>query len=470
MHSACHKKCGEACTPCQEPCTWQCKHKKCKKKCSEICDRPPCNVNCRKKLKCNKKHKCVGLCGEKCPRLCRVCNKDELTTIFFGSEDERGARFIELLDCTHVFEVTALDQWMAVKEEDDVTSIQLKKCPKCKTPIRKSLRYGNAIKKTLLDIEAVKKKVLNEEVHRSATEVKMFRSAEKLRKKYPLILEQCEEVYKEGRYKNLDVNRQSQSNADKIRQVFQAMRLPLYKNSAYFDLLHRIFSCSNKELTAVKNQILLLPCIYEIKSTFLKQIPAGRVEERLRKAVNNLEERLIDLKLTNQMVTELREEITRVTLECKLEMLEEDISKTCKTVPLESRLQLEAISQQLSSAKKIDKSGRNEIHNQLDNICKALGLGVITPEEKAQIVEAIGLKKGHWFKCRNGHFYSIGECGGAMEKGVCPECHEEIGGGHHMLTEGNELAPEMDGAEYAAYSDQANLENYDLEELRLQMF
>lgn len=43
---------------------------------------------------------------------------------------------------------------------DDSQLIRLKSCPRCKTPIRKSLRYGNVIKQQLNDIEKVKKKLL----------------------------------------------------------------------------------------------------------------------------------------------------------------------------------------------------------------------------------------------------------------------------------------------------------------------
>ena len=39
-------------------------------------------------------------------------------------------------------------------------SIQLKSCPRCRTPIRRSLRYGNVIKQQLQNIEEVKKKVI----------------------------------------------------------------------------------------------------------------------------------------------------------------------------------------------------------------------------------------------------------------------------------------------------------------------
>ena len=45
-------------------------------------------------------------------------------------------------------------------------------------------------------------------------------------------------------------------------------------------------------------------------------------------------------------------------------------------------------------------------------------LAPLTEEEKKVIVSAIGLSKGHWFKCPMGHIYVIGECGGAMEKAL----------------------------------------------------
>lgn len=40
--------------------------------------------------------------------------------------------------------------------DDESQVIQLKSCPRCSTPIRTSLRYGNVIKQRLQDIEKVK--------------------------------------------------------------------------------------------------------------------------------------------------------------------------------------------------------------------------------------------------------------------------------------------------------------------------
>ena len=92
-----------------------------------------------------------------------MCDKDEVTEIFFGTEDDEDARFVELADCGHVFEVEMMDQWMDQAEAGDdgkAVNVQLKRCPKCSTPIRTSLRYGNIVKKILADFEKIKRKIL----------------------------------------------------------------------------------------------------------------------------------------------------------------------------------------------------------------------------------------------------------------------------------------------------------------------
>ena len=49
-----------------------------------------------------------------------------------------------------------------------------------------------------------------------------------------------------------------------------------------------------------------------------------------------------------------------------------------------------------------------------------------------------------------------------MQRSRCNDCGAVIGGANHRLDEGNDLAPEMDGARHAAWSEQANLQNYNL--------
>ena len=105
-------------------------HHKCTKQCGEKCNRPPCDRPCQ--------HPCIGLCGEDCPSLCRICDKDEVTEVFFGTEDEDNAKFIQLKDCKHIFEVSGLDQWMETQSEvqdGEGQSVMVKfvEWPKCKT-------------------------------------------------------------------------------------------------------------------------------------------------------------------------------------------------------------------------------------------------------------------------------------------------------------------------------------------------
>ncbi|KAJ3544380.1 hypothetical protein NM688_g5751 [Phlebia brevispora] len=51
---------------------------------------------------------------------------------------------------------------------------------------------------------------------------------------------------------------------------------------------------------------------------------------------------------------------------------------------------------------------------------------------------------GHFYKCPNGHIYVIGECGGAVEQAVCPECHAPVGGRSHTLLSSNSRATEIE--------------------------
>ncbi|XP_078607984.1 NFX1-type zinc finger-containing protein 1-like isoform X2 [Branchiostoma floridae x Branchiostoma japonicum] len=164
VHSHCQDECGKPCLhkSCEEPCEWRCKHHKCDKPCGEHCDRPRCDQPCQKRRhcrRCKKNRPCIGMCGEPCPKKCRVCDRKELTEDVFGTEGEPGARFVQLEDCGHVLEVSGLDQWMDQGTDDTADrDIKLKTCPvaKCKTPIRHNMRYGSTIKNTLAKIEEVK--------------------------------------------------------------------------------------------------------------------------------------------------------------------------------------------------------------------------------------------------------------------------------------------------------------------------
>ena len=165
------------CGICKQNCgiPWNRPHQKRPEFSLEQYKRQRCDKPCQEQLPCE--HSCIGIFGEVCPNLCRVCNKDAVEF----SESEREARFVELVDCRHVFEVKTLDQWIdesAVEEGEN--EIKRRQCPKCNTPILHTHRY----QEILSDFNAVKRRILlsnvvsHEQVERIRVELKKFKAEE----------------------------------------------------------------------------------------------------------------------------------------------------------------------------------------------------------------------------------------------------------------------------------------------------
>jgi len=89
----------------------------------------------------------------------------------------------------------------------------------------------------------------------------------------------------------------------------------------------------------------------------------------------------------------------------------------------------------------------NEKWNDLEKIKEKILSNNDWKKHRKEIYDAMRQElggNGHWFKCSNGHYYCIGECGGAMETAICPECNEKIGGQNHQIVSSNRFAPEID--------------------------
>ena len=81
--------------------------------------------------------------------------------MLFGPEDEDDARFIQLVDCGHLLHAESMHTWIDKAVKENV--VQLPECPKCKTPIRKTLRFNSQINEHLEKVEKVKAKLRGEE-------------------------------------------------------------------------------------------------------------------------------------------------------------------------------------------------------------------------------------------------------------------------------------------------------------------
>ncbi|KAK4701638.1 hypothetical protein P7C70_g4592, partial [Phenoliferia sp. Uapishka_3] len=70
----------------------------------------------------------------------------------------------------------------------------------------------------------------------------------------------------------------------------------------------------------------------------------------------------------------------------------------------------------------------------------------VTMQERQEVIKSMDFAaSGHWYRCPEGHPFTIGECGGAMEVATCPECGSQIGGRSHNLLSNNSKDDTMEG-------------------------
>uniref|UniRef100_A0A673AYI1 NFX1-type zinc finger-containing protein 1-like n=1 Tax=Sphaeramia orbicularis TaxID=375764 RepID=A0A673AYI1_9TELE len=412
VHSKCGKPCGQPCAPCIEPCTWQCPHQSCSKLCHEPCDRPPCTEPCAKLLECG--HPCIGLCGDKCPSKCRICNREEVTEIFFGTEDDPEAYFIELKDCGHIIESTAMDRYMGMDENQQAhegveVAIKLKECPKCRTPIRKNLRYGSHINRCLAEIEMVKEKINGPQANT--------------------------EMYKKALQKQWKEN----THMDEMPQEYWDIKKEL-KDSCL----------TANDLSVLENKMDFLTRLAKllvVKRKNMSHSQGFKFMDSIQEFVYWLRNK--HQKYTEQQVFDLQRELRKLTILAEFNAHCHKASQTGQSGSIQSEVQ--------RVKEVLEKCGQFTEQDE-DRVKESLG---ISEEERKMIVSAMNMRPGHWHKCPNGHIYVIGDCGGAMESRRCPDCTATIGGGNHTLESGNQVASEMDGAQHPAWSEANNILNFD---------
>uniref|UniRef100_A0A667YEL4 Zinc finger NFX1-type containing 1 n=1 Tax=Myripristis murdjan TaxID=586833 RepID=A0A667YEL4_9TELE len=425
VHSKCTKPCGQPCAACAEPCAWQCPHQSCSKLCHEPCDRPPCNQPCGKILPCN--HPCIGLCGEECPSKCRLCDHDEITEIFFGTEDDPMAHFIQLRDCGHIFEVTGMDHYMGMDEnqqgnEEEQVAIKLKECPRCRTPIRKNTRYGSHINRSLAAIDKVKEKINGPQT---------------------------------------DI---AQKTADLKKQWRENEGMSTVMKDEYMQISNRLTASylTANDLWILENKMALLMKVEKLLQIQMKQMSVmqgisfqEKVERFLKWLMNPQQ------KFTDQQGSDLERELVRLSFLAELNARCEMAEK--RGLGLKVHLEIRFIRKFLEKLGQFTEQDEHLVKQALKDLEDKLprtGLG-ISDEERKMIVSAFKMPPGHWYKCANGHVYLITECGGAMVSRRCPDCNATIGGESHALAAGNQVATEMDGSQHPAWSEANNILNFE---------
>lgn len=354
-----------------EQCAWRCKHLQCSKLCSETCDRELCEQPSTELIeKCG--HPSIGVCGEKVPRLCRICDKDEVEEIFFGDEDEADARFIELEDCKHVIEVKGLLLWMNQTDSSEPNSdgnnkisIQFKKCPKCKTIIRHTKALNTFIQASLRDIQQVKLKTCGEPKENKKTQRALF--------------ERVNEILKNGSFVNDPLN-----------------SFTIYKQIQDETKDKKGFAKPNQILIELTNKLDLIEKLKKIYSEFearekSRQTFSTEVIEKFNRRLRMAASFVKNYKNCDQQRDDISTEIAFIQLMC-------DVIVKASSQPINDigkKLLNDAfeLANKYGNATEIVRKKFQEIVTEASKHSSGIGISM---EEKQMVLKAMNFTRGHW--------------------------------------------------------------------------
>ena len=247
-----------------------------------------------------------------------------MTEIFFGDEDKPNARFVELADCGHLFEVKMMDQWMDQAElKPDGKQVDgqviLKCCPKCNIPIRSSLRYGNVVKKILEDLEKIKQE-LSLDKQRCYEKVEMLKL----------------------RVKDIDEIDRFPNDQDNISKMLDRTNL------------------TDEQINLIDNQIRFLAFLQTLKAnvgSFEADKRSQETKEELDDKVEQLRYRVVSqLPFSYQEQEELKEEMFRTKLLIDLRMLKMQLDIRSIQLGDTDTVVIDYIGEVLDSDEKIGKN------------------------------------------------------------------------------------------------------------------
>lgn len=492
-HSRCSLSCQQACHPCIERCTWSCEHQgDCPMPCAAPCTRLPCNERCRKALKCG--HQCPGICGETCPeRYCQACGRNlDARVDLLELKDYRDINLDEtpivVLGCNHFFTAESLDGLVNmndVYECDPLTgrytglrnspaNLSVPCCPDCKQPIRQfaTKRYGRAINQAVMDEISSKFHVaglrkLAELEGRMQDVVDTLRNSRPGRHPSPVQAQSDKATYSKAENLKKDIQqfcRAIGAEQQPTKKLLDAVHLARRRGDGSLDEAVAGLSLDDPNLPApvLDKQIILGGTLARLK---LEDIVLSDGFSRRESSFPGLDS-TTRLEKTPRFLGECEEFIKECRQENLLRMEVQGIAAYARAAksfegfrrgrPAETSSSSPSAQAYIDIARdllerasglcEVPFEGAKELKTEIEQISRLYArerYEPVTADEIAAIKTAmlsgaagIGSHSGHWYKCRNGHTFAIGECGMPMQRARCPECQAPIGGQNHMLAEG----------------------------------
>ncbi len=119
--------------------------------------------------------------------------------------------------------------------------------------------------------------------------------------------------------------------------------------------------------------------------------------------------------ISEQQISDCTFVLRRLNCTAKLlDLLSKMREKICSVSTSDNRIllsQLKLANLSGLNSERMTEKTEDEIAMIIKSMSRRYEVEGLSQKERVEIVNAIGLSKGHWYKCPNGHFYCIGECG-----------------------------------------------------------
>ncbi|EED22474.1 NF-X1 finger and helicase domain protein, putative [Talaromyces stipitatus ATCC 10500] len=442
-------------------------------------------------------HQCPSVCGEICPpeKYCQICGSEEIKDYPVDFILGESYKDIDLDDnpcifpkCGHFLTTETLDGLMDIgkyyvlderrKPSKISTSSEpfsisdIKTCATCRGPLRNIARYGRLVRRAILD-ESTKKLILY-----------LNREYVPLAQELPQRKQQLQDTKNERSTswpKTIRIRDERNALVRHMRLIISPQKNGRWKE--ILDLRQRI-STYQKRVSPEEQPFIrvhqLATNARRRQNTINTSDDFGDVSEVLQ-TKGFLQGTALSLRLDIELLADFLE-MRRNALkagEIKVDMDLSAMRTECETLiksaseskrPLHKAegyiflAQLHAFERSHSSSPEMAErhliEGKEAI-NEAKTLCnenpgQTQGLATdiegaekmlrgttfytaVTNEERMAVIAAMAREfsgTGHWYYCRNGHPFTIGECGMAMQRAVCPECGEPVGGQNHQAVEG----------------------------------
>lgn len=404
---------------------------------------------------------------------------------------------IIVLKCGHAYTISTLDGTL---EMDKVYSkdmvgdwhliplpsefLQLPCCPDCRKPIRMVYRYGRICNRASMNVaekqflakygewcSSIGQRLEKILTHTDSQQIPELKETDLVAKKtqaltnvkIPKKLEQYlqplnqlhQEVAKLTRYVNMSPQTAVfQSCSSHLQRIFPSISDQdlLQKEEMTKLSLPRPFLTPLREVMKIDIHCKLFKAnvfakVSLVKDDGVKEAPMKTVAFQFFKEIIKQLDKFIR-STSDSTEDKSKSEIIFLHLECRaqylqfqknskitgeLELLEQDLNRFLATIAVPS-FSISAASSITALQKKLQR-----MHGPFYEY--------VTEEERRMIFKTMNatfMGGGHWYTCPNGHIYTIGECGMAMQRGICPECQAPVGGGDHTLLADNRHAHEIE--------------------------